>query len=184
MIQRYNTLYTAAEVDAQIAQIAQEIISDYPEKQPLFVALLRGAAPFASKLLFAIARRNEDVHPELDYMMVSSYGSARHANVPRIVTGLAPATEVKNRSVIIIDDVLDKGITAHFVSQYLEGLGATDIKLAVLADKQTTRVQPIEADYVGFTVQDEWLVGMGMDDAYLCKEGHRWIEEIREIKRD
>ena len=184
MSERYRTLHDAAAVNDATKRMAQEIISDYPRKKPLFVALLRGAAPFASKLLFEIARQQPEMHPELDYMMVSTYGRERHAGEPRIVTDLSPSTEVSGRTVIVLDDILDKGITANFVQQHLRSMGAGSIRLAVLASKQTKRVFDIEADYTGFTVRDEWLVGMGMDDAGLCHEGNRWIDEIWEIVRE
>lgn len=183
MSERYNTLYTKNQVDAVISRLAAEIIQDHEAARPLFVALLRGAAPFATKLMFEIARQAPDMHPEIDYMMVSTYGNATQAHEPQIITDLAPTTEVENRPVIIVDDVLDKGITAQFVREHLQNMGATPPQLAVLVEKQTARNYPISPDYCGFTARDEWLVGMGMDDADLCREGNRWLEEIREITR-
>ena len=183
MPERYNTLHTKTAVDAAISRIAAEIIRDHEASRPLFVALLRGAAPFATKLMFEIAQQAPDMHPEIDYMMVSTYGNATQAHEPQIITDLAPTTEVENRPVIIVDDVLDKGITAQFVREHLQNMGATPPQLAVLVEKQTTRNYPITPDYCGFTASDEWLVGMGMDDADLCLEGNRWLDEIREICR-
>jgi hypoxanthine phosphoribosyltransferase len=184
MTERYRTLYTTKQVDEQITRLAHEIVDDHRNDNPLFVALLRGAAPFASKLMFEVARQAPEMHPDLDYMMVSTYGSGTHAHEPRIVTDLAPTTAVKERLVIIVDDVLDKGITAEFVRHHLEGMGARAIQLAVLAQKRAVRVHDIEPDYCGFDAGDEWLVGMGMDDADLAHEGNRWLSEIREIRRD
>lgn len=183
MNERYNPLYTEDQVNEQIARIASEVIRDHRDDNPLFVALLRGAAPFASKLMFEIARQSPDMHPDLDYMMVSTYGDTQRAHEPRIVTDLAPTTEVKGRTVIILDDVLDKGITAEFVRTHLMSMGAQAVKLAVLAQKQVERVHDITPDYCGFDATDEWLVGMGMDDADLAHEGNRWIGEILEITR-
>lgn len=184
MNERYNTLHTADQVNEQITRIASEIVRDHGTDNPLFVALLRGAAPFASKLMLEIARQAPDMHPDLDYMMVSTYGSTQHAHEPRIVTDLAPTTEVVGRTVIILDDVLDKGITAEFVYRHIESMGAAGIKLAVLAQKQVERVHDISPDYCGFNAGDEWLVGMGMDDAGLTHEANRWLDEIWEIKRN
>jgi hypoxanthine phosphoribosyltransferase len=176
-----NSTYTkiAAKNDVQIAikQIATTIIYDYPTT-PLFVSLLRGAAPFSSKLMHQIAEIVEEYHPELDYMMVSTYGDSRTAGEPRIVTDVSPTTEIAGRTVIVIDDVLDKGITADFVAHHLKYKGAAEIKLAVLCDKTTNRTRDIQADYVGFTVPDGWLIGMGMDNASEAKEAYRWLEEI------
>lgn len=175
------TLATAAEVDTRIDELAAAIINDFSSEKPLFVALLRGAAPFASKLMFSIAHQAPEFHPELDYMMVSTYGSGQQAGEPHIVTDLAPGTTANGRTAIILDDVLDKGITAHFVAAHLRARGASDVKLAVLADKKTEKVHDIPADYCGFTVDDLWLIGMGMDDAGSGNEHSRWLGSIEAI---
>lgn len=182
MHDRYSLLADSTSVDQRIAAIASQILADEPDRSPLFVALLRGAAPFSSKLMLEISRQTPDYHPEIDYMMVSTYGGERHASEPHIVTDLAPSTLVKDRTVVVIDDVLDKGITADFVAKHLRARGATSIKLAVLCDKQTARERDVTADYVGFTFNDNWLVGMGMDDAEAGPEGYRWLDEIWEVK--
>lgn len=177
MTQVVSSNYVVRAVEA----MAAEILRDFPEEPPLFVALLRGAAPFASQLMFAITRQSAEYHPELDYMMVSTYGSRTTAGEPRIITDLAPDTRVDGRTVIVLDDVLDKGITAHFVSQSLHARGAADVQLAVLASKTTQRVHDIQPRYCGFTLEDNWLVGMGMDDAATAHEAYRWLPEIREV---
>ena len=168
-------------IQSHIDAMAARIIADYKNAHPLFVALLRGAAPFASKLMFSIARQAPDFHPEIDYMMVTTYGSERSAHAPEIVTDLAPTTDVKGRSVVLLDDVLDKGITADFVAVHLTSLGASDVKLAVLVDKHTTRIKPIEADYSCLSADDVWLAGMGMDDTQTATEGYRWNESIIDV---
>lgn len=181
MTATYQEVASAADVEQKINQLAREILHDY-ETTPLFVALLRGAAPFATKLMHAIASESPEFHPELDYMMVSTYGAGRHAGEPHIVTDLAPSTEVADRPVVIIDDVLDKGITADFVARHLQARGASDVKLAVLCEKRTHRVADITADYCGFSFADEWLVGMGLDDSSSVTEGYRWRDSIMQVK--
>jgi len=181
MNDRYVKLADYAEVSAKVSQIATQIITDHPTS-PLFVSLLRGAAPFSSRLMTEIVRKSPTYHPELDYMMVSTYGDGRHAGEPHIVTDLAPSTEVNGRDVIVIDDVLDKGITASFVFNHLRNRGASHLQLAVICEKDVGRELPIVAEYKGFTFGDKWLVGMGMDDPHVAKEGYRWLEEIWEAK--
>jgi hypoxanthine phosphoribosyltransferase len=182
--EQYRKLHDAEEVTQRIGAIATEIILQYQNKNPLFVGLLRGAAPFSSMLMFEIAKQAPDMHPELDYMMVSTYGESHHAGEPRIVTDLAPTTSVWGREVVVIDDVLDLGRTADFVKKHLERLGAMSVQLAVLAKKQAVRETDIDADYVGFETGDAWLVGMGMDNAHEGHEARRWLNEIWEIKKD
>ena len=175
-------IVSSDEIDDKVSALATHIIADAKQQKPIFVALLRGAAPFASKLMFAIAHQAPEFHPEIDYMMVSTYGRERSASQPEIVTDLSPATDIANRDVIILDDVLDKGITADFVTKHLLAKGANRVKLAVLADKQTKRVMPIKADYACLNVDDVWLAGMGMDDSASGVEHYRWHDKIYQIK--
>lgn len=175
----YNHLVNSDEITRTIQSIATQIVNEYPQS-PLFVSLLRGAAPFTSLLMFEIARQNPDYHPELDYMMVRTYGNGKHAGDPKIITDINPSTLLEGRSVIIIDDVLDKGITADFVIKHLKDRGASEVKLAVLCDKQVAREKSVEADYKGFSFGDNWLVGMGMDGGDTT-EAYRWLDEIWEV---
>lgn len=168
-------------INEKIATLAAQIINDAEKQKPIFVALLRGAAPFAGKLMFEITRQAPDFHPEIDYMMVSTYGIDRTASTPQVVTDLAPTTDITGRRVIILDDVLDKGITADFVIRHLQKQGAEHVALAVLVDKQTERLKPIEADYACLTSEDVWLAGMGMDDTATAPEAYRWNDAIYQM---
>lgn len=177
-----RTLATSVQIDKQIEQMARQIVADYAGQSPVFVALLRGAAPFASKLMFEIAKLDPEFHPEIDYMMVSTYGDSKTAGQPKIVTDLAPETDVSGRVVIVLDDVLDKGITANFVMTQMSQRGAASVKLAVMVEKQTTKTYPITADYCGFLLEDVWLIGMGMDNASAGKEFDRWNPNIEVVE--
>ena len=114
-------------------------------------------------------------------MMVSTYGQAQTAKEPIVVTDLAPTTTVAGRDIVVIDDVIDLGVTSDFVSQLLSERGATSVKLAVLASKSVPS-RTSQADYVGFEAGDKWLGGMGLDDAKSGNEYYRWLDEIWEIK--
>lgn len=177
----YSQVFTQAQIDARIDNMAAQLLADFAGSSPLFVALMRGANPFASKLMFALARHDPNFHPELDYMMVSTYGHERTAKEPVVVTDLAPTTTVKDRDVVIIDDVIDLGITSNFVKELLTGRGAASVQLAVLASKDIPS-RTSEADYIGFEAGDKWLVGMGLDDAKSGNEHYRWLDEIWEIR--
>ena len=172
-------LANSSEINQAIAKVAREIMADFAGTQPLFVVLLRGAAPFASKLLFEIAKQAPEMHPEADYMTISTYGEERKASSPHIVMDLAPDTELENRTVIILDDVLDKGVTSSFVADTLFERGVKEVKLAALVEKDIDRKDVKSADYVCFHAGEEWLIGMGMDDASVGRDGYRWLDEIR-----
>ena len=177
----YQQIADSETINQSIEALATHIISDSTEQKPVFVALLRGAAPFASKLMFEITRQAPKFHPEIDYMMVSTYGDGRTGGTPQVITDLAPTTDIAGRQVIILDDVLDKGITADFVIRHLAGKAAGNVKLAVLVDKQTERIKPISADYACLNVADVWLAGMGMDDSATAPEAYRWSEAVYQM---
>lgn len=181
MEQNYDLVASAEQVDGVITSIAAAILQKYPTT-PLFVALLRGAAPFASKLMFELARQNPQYQPELDYMMISTYGADHTAKQPVIVTDLAPNTVVDGRTIIILDDVIDLGVTSDFVRDLLLKRGAARAELAVLASKNVP-ARTSHADYIGFEAGDKWLVGMGLDDAHAGHEAYRWTNSIWEIRR-
>jgi len=100
----------AGAVANRIDQLGAELTHHYSGKRPLFICLLRGGAPFATQLMFAITRLDPAFHPELDYMTITTYGDKRTGGDPRIVMDQAPKTEPEGRSVVILDDVLDMGI--------------------------------------------------------------------------
>jgi hypoxanthine phosphoribosyltransferase len=161
-------------IDRRIDEMAAIMIGRYKGRDPLFVCLLRGGAPFASKLMFSIARQDEGFHPEIDYMTVSTYGQELVGGQPRIVMDLAPTTVTKGRPVIIVDDVLDKGHTASFTKAHLELRKASSVDLVVLVQKYTDRTEFGDASLFGFEVPDGWLVGMGMDDPRIAQDALRW----------
>ncbi len=171
-------LANASQVHDAIATMASKIIADYDNQPPLFVCLLRGAAPFAMQLMTEITHQAPDFHPELDYMTVKTYGDERSAGKPQIIMDLDPKTGLNNRPVIILDDVLDTGVTAQFVADTLAGRGASRTAIAVLVEKNIVRQDLRHADYSCFTAGPEWLAGMGMDDAATANEAYRWSDEI------
>ena len=182
MSEKYSKLASTQEIDRMIRHMARKIVEDYPDKSPLFVVLLRGAAPFASKLAFAITELQQDYHPEFDYMLVSTYGKDHRAKEPVIIADVAPDTIIKDKTVIILDDVIDLGVTSDFVKEVMNERGAKEVKLAVFASKAvpSRKSQP---DYYCMGAGDKWLVGFGLDDAKLHHEAYRWIGELWEINK-
>lgn len=185
MKERYQKLYTSKQINQRIGQLASEITAKYNGDDsiygdnPLFVALLRGGAPFASKLMFEITRQAPDFNPEIDYMMTSRYANSIVPNAEtKIIMDLAPDTVVQDRNIIIVDDVLDMGETATTVRDHVLNMGARYVELATLVEKDVPRTTTITADYVGFKAPNAWLVGMGMDEGALTKESYRWNSSI------
>lgn len=172
-----NILYSAEQVDARINQIAQEIIKTYGDDKPLFVCLLKGAVPFASKLMAAITIQAPDFYPEVEYMHVSAYGEDRTAGAAQLYSGVN-VFKITGRDIIVLDDCLDQGVTYSHTKQYLLESGAGSVGLVVLANKDVTR-PGVEAPLIaGFNTPNVWLVGMGMDDANTAPEAERWASYI------
>lgn len=173
-----SILANEQEVMSRIDQMADTLIDTYRGQNPLFVCLLRGGAPFAAMLMFAIAKRDPYFQPELDYMTIRTYADERTAKQPVIVTDLSPSTSVNGRPVVILDDTLDTGVTAAFTASHLKEQGATSTALAVLVQKACERPAYPSAEYYGFEGPSDWLTGMGLDDTRIAKEANRWLDCI------
>lgn len=172
----YQTLVAnEAQVAQRINELAAQVITRYKDKNPLFVCLLRGGAPFATRLMFAIASQAPDFHPEMDYMTVKTYGDERTDKAPELLHDILPTTNVARRQIILLDDVLDKGVTADFASRYIiEHHGASTVDMVVLVQKNRERKTYPQATLWGFEAPDDWLTGMGLDDSRIAKEANRW----------
>ncbi len=162
-------------VTRRIEELASEVIVRYKDKDPLFICLLRGGAPFASQLMFAITRKDPNFYPELDYMTIKTYGDERVEAGVELIMDLSPSTKAKNRLVVLLDDVLDKGITADFAQKYLlRTHNAAKVESIVLIQKNRERAQYKTATMFGFEAPADWLTGMGLDDSRISREANRW----------
>lgn len=157
-----DLLHDRVELDAAIAAMADAIVPDYAgdETPPLFVTIMHGGMPFAVQLAFALGERRLDV--EFDYLHATRYRGSTSGS------GLAwlhrPATSMRGRRVLLVDDILDEGHTLLAVKRWCEDQGAQDVRVAVLAVKRhDRRVDGIDADYVGLEVVDRYVFGFGMD---------------------
>lgn len=154
-------VHDRATLDAAIAEMADEIREDYADDAPpLFVTVMHGGLPFAAALAFALGERGLDV--EFDYLHATRYRGQTSGS------GLAwlhrPATPMRGRRVLLVDDILDEGHTLKAITRWCEDQDAADIRVAVLAIKDHDRcVEGIEADYVGVEVPDRYVFGFGMD---------------------
>ncbi len=168
-------LFTEAEVDARIAEMAAEITERYDPSTTIFVSLLNGAQPFTSKLMYAIQAHRPDYHPNVQSMIVSRYGINREPGQLRLVTDLpAEYRDLNGYHVVVLDDLIDGGETLAFAREHLLSYGATGVEYVVLVRKQKDRPVPPALAMHGFETPDRWLTGMGMDDIRLGREANRW----------
>ncbi len=152
-----RVLISEQKLQDRVAQMGAQISADYAGKSPLLVSVLRGSYIFMADLT-----RHIDLFSQVDFMAVSSYGSGTvSSGQVNIMKDLSSSIEGKD--VIIVEDILDSGNTLHYLIQVLKARHPASIRLATLLDKPSRRTKPITADYIGFEVPDEFVVGYGLD---------------------
>ncbi len=150
-------LFTQEQVSARIREMAAEITRDYQGKSPLVVGVLRGCFVFMADLV-----RGLELPLTLDFMSASSYGAGTTSS-GLVKIRLDLHDDIAGRDVLLVEDILDTGNTLSKLVQELKNRGPASLKLCVLLDKPERRTKPIEADYVGFTIPDAFVVGCGLD---------------------
>jgi hypoxanthine phosphoribosyltransferase len=159
--QRYldesEELFSAAQVDAAIAKVAGDVTQAMADSQPLVLCVMSGATVFAGKLLPLLR-----FPLEFDYLQASRYQNSTSGG-QEVVWKTLPGDNVRGRTVLLLDDILDEGHTLAAVSKKCLEAGAARILIAVLTEKDTGRAKPIHADFVGLTVPDRYVFGCGMD---------------------
>ena len=140
-----------------VKRLARQIEAGYPKEMPLMVGVLKGSFIFMADLVREIQR-----DMEIDFMRTSSYGSGSVSS-GRIKLHMGVTSPVKDRSVLIVEDIVDTGLTTSYAMRYLRRKGAASVKVCALLDKPSRREAPVTPDYVGCTVPDKFLVGYGLD---------------------
>lgn len=165
-LDQVRCLYSAIDIAERIQSLADDITAAHPENL-LAIVVLKGGFVFAADLARALSLKG--VGMEVEFISLSSYGEAtKTSGEVRVLRDIG--CEVAGRDVLIIDDVLDSGLTLKFARDLMVGRKAKRVQVAVMIDKPEGRHAKIEADYVGFTCPDYFVVGYGMD------AGHRWRE--------
>ncbi|MBP3039305.1 hypoxanthine phosphoribosyltransferase [Bacillaceae bacterium Marseille-Q3522] len=152
-------LVTEEEIQKKIVEMAATLTEEYRGRFPLAIGVLKGAMLFMADLL-----KRVDTYLEMDFMDVSSYGnSTESSGEVKILKDLD--TSVEGRDILIIEDIIDSGLTLSYLVELFRYRKAKSIKIVTLLDKPTGRKANIEADYVGFVVPDAFVVGYGLDYA-------------------
>jgi hypoxanthine phosphoribosyltransferase len=151
-----EVIYTAAEVQAAVARVAQQINAALAEEHPLVLSVMGGAVVFTGQLLPLL-----NFPLDFDYVHVSRYGNSQQGG--EMHWKVAPGETVAGRTVLVVDDILDEGETLAAVKQRVMELGATGFYSAIFADKRNGKKKPIKADFVGLEVPDRFVFGFGMD---------------------
>ncbi len=150
-------LVTEEDLQRRVAELAAEVSRDYRDREPLLVAILKGAVPFLADLM-----RGLDVPCELDFMAVSSYGSSTDSSgVVRILKDLdAP---ISGRDVLIVEDIIDSGLTLHYLLRSLQARGPKSLEVCALLTKPERRRVDLPIRYVGFEIPNRFAIGYGLD---------------------
>jgi hypoxanthine phosphoribosyltransferase len=145
------------ELKRRIAELGAEISRDYAGKDLLLLGILKGAVLFLSDLL-----RHVEIPAEIDFMAVSSYGSAtKSSGVVQILKDLEEAVE--GRDILIVEDIVDTGLTLRYLLTHLEGRGPRSVEVCTLLSKPDARVVEVDVRYVGFEIPNAFVVGYGLD---------------------
>lgn len=154
-----KTFYSEEQIQERVKALGAVISKDYEDKNPLVVGILKGAVPFLSDLV-----RSMDIHMEMDFMDVSSYGNATvSSGEVRILKDLS--TVVEGRHILIVEDIIDSGRTLKYLVDLLKHRKAASVKIVTMLDKPEGRIVKMDADYIGFEVPNEFVVGYGLDYA-------------------
>ena len=155
----FEVMIPAHEIDRAVAAVAERLNADYGDKErPIFVGVLNGAFMFLSDLIKKI-----DFTCEISFVKLASYeGTCSTGNVECL---LGLNNDIAGRHVIIVEDILDSGNTLSYLLKLLQARHPASIRLCTLLDKPSRRTKPVEADYTGFSVDDLFVVGYGLDFA-------------------
>ena len=152
-----KVLYSEEELKAKCAEMGAQITRDYAGKNLLLVTVLKGAVVYFTDLM-----RTIDLPCTIDFMIVSSYGSGvKTSGVVKIVKDLD--TDLTGKDLLIVEDILDTGLTLSYLKGMLAARNPASIRIATLLDKPDRRKADIKADYIGYRVPDEFVVGYGLD---------------------
>lgn len=163
---------SAEDLQARVRELGAEITADYADRPPLLVCVLKGGFPFLADLVRAI-----DLHVEVDFMAVSSYGSAtKTSGIVRILKDLD--AELRDRHVLIVEDVIDSGLTLRYLRRNLQVREPASLEVCTLLLKEGLQTDDPDLRYVGFKIPADFVIGYGLD----VDEKYRNLPDLRIYK--
>lgn len=152
-----KVLITREEIAAEVEKLGEQISADYRGKDLLLISVLKGSVVFMADLMRAIT-----IPASIDFMAVSSYGAGtKSSGVVKIIKDID--IELAGKDLLLVEDILDSGMTLQYLKELLGGRNPASIRVCALCDKPSRRTAPVQPDYVGFEVPDEFIVGYGLD---------------------
>ena len=162
---KLTVLLREEEIREIVGRLAAEIERDYQGKSPLLMGILKGSFVFMADLM-----RRLDLPLEVEFVRLSSYGRGKETS-GRVRVGQGLRTSVQGRDILVVEDIVDTGLTMSFFLDYLRRKKPASVKLCSFVDKPSRRRVPVNIDYLGFTVPDKFIVGYGLD----------WDERFRNL---
>lgn len=167
-----EVLVTEEELKGKVAELGQAISADYQGKNPLLIAILKGAVVFLTDLMQHIT-----ISHEIDFIAVSSYGAATETSgIVRLVMDLE--TNIEGRHVLIVEDIVDTGLTLRYIIENLRTRRPASLRTCVLLNKAERRQVDVPLDYMGFDIPNKFVVGYGLD----CAEKYRNLPFVGVLK--
>ncbi len=169
-----RVLITEEQLSTRVKQMGEQITKDYLGKQPLFVGILKGAWMFLADLT-----RYVDLNTEVDFMQVSSYfGGTESVGTITMIKDLT--TSCKGKDIVLVEDIVDTGVTLDSLKTLLLERGAHSVKIATALSKSSRRQKNVVIDYIGFEIPDEFVVGYGLD----FDEKYRYLRDVCVLKEE
>ena len=155
-------LITRERIAAKVAELGARITADFAGESVVLIGVLKGATIFLADLA-----RQIDLDVSFDFIAISSYGNSKQSGELKLIKDVDDSME--GRNVILVEDLLDTGMTLAYIRKLFEARQPKAFKIAALLDKSSARKVPASADYVGFEIPDEFVVGYGLDIAGRCR---------------
>jgi hypoxanthine phosphoribosyltransferase len=168
-----RVLFSPEQIQERVRELGREIVRDYRDREPHLVTIVKGSIPFLADLMRAI-----DTPLSVDLLGVTSYAGASSSGEVRLTKDLDESIE--GRHVLVVEDIIDTGLTLAYVLRNLRQRAPASLKVVTLLDKPAGRGTAIQADYVGFTIPDEFVIGYGLD----WNQRYRNLPYVGVLKRD
>ncbi|HID38828.1 MAG TPA: hypoxanthine phosphoribosyltransferase [Calditrichaeota bacterium] len=157
----YSLLISEQEIQQRIAELGSRIAKDYMGAKPILIGVLNGGFVFLADLI-----RYINIDLEIDFIRISSYGDARESSGH--IKVLKPlSADIKDRAVLVVEDIVDSGLSVQFLENLMSAFGPTILRFATLLNKPSKRQVGIKIDYIGFDIEDKYVVGYGLDDSQM-----------------
>jgi hypoxanthine phosphoribosyltransferase len=171
----YELLFSEEQIRQRIMALGAEIARDFKEEKPILIGVLNGGFMFLSDLIRCI---NADL--EIDFLRISSYGNARESSGHiKILKPLS--ADIRDRSVVVVEDIVDSGLSIQFLNNMLSAFQPKILKFATLLYKPKRAKVKIDLHYIGFEIEDQYVVGYGLDDAQI-KRNLRGIYTVAQAR--